>query len=197
MTLDATINKSAAWLNSCNSALDNISIKRTVRNRVSVSLYDLAMEHHGSIHILITNKHYGSAFSLLRPQLEAFIRGTWFNLCATDKQIESYKKDKEPPKINSLISAIEKTPGYPENTLKRMKENTWSTLCGYTHGGYYHVAFRNTATEIVSDYDEKYITKLLRKSCSITLLTATAIAALINDEELANELLSLYDDTFN
>lgn len=197
MTLDATINKSSAWLNHCNSVLDNLPIKRTARNRISVGLFDLAMEHHGSIHILITNKHYGSAFALLRPQLEAFVRGTWFNLCATEKQIESYKNDKEPPKINILISAIEKTPGYPENSLTRMKENTWSTLCGYTHGSYYHVAYRNTATEIVSDYDEKNITKLLRKSCSITLLTVTAIAVLIDDEELANKLLSLYDDTFN
>lgn len=96
-----------------------------------------------------------------------------------------------------LIEEIEATPDYEENTLKQMKKNAWSILCGYTHGGYYHVAHRNTPTEINSDYNEDYITGLINQTSSITLLTMAAIASLTSNEEFANNALSQYDTIFN
>jgi len=195
--MNKIIKQSAEWLDACSTLIDGASIEPTDRNRISIGLFHLALEHHGSIQHLIINKHYGSAFALLRPQFEAFIRGAWYHHCASDEKIKAYKDNEEPPRINKLISDIEQTPSYIENTLKEMKANTWSTLCAYTHGGYFQVAYRNTSTEIISAYDEKHITKLIMQSCSITFVTTLAIASLINNENLALKLMPLYDSIFN
>ena len=176
--------------------MHGISISSEDRYKIAASLFHLSMEHHGSIHMLVVEKRYGSAFALLRPQFEAFIRGTWFHLCANEAQITSFKNDKEPPHINKLIANIEETPSHDSGELKQAKENTWATLCGYTHGGYYQVAHRNTATEITGDYNKKYIINLLNKSDSITLLSLSAIASLIDSEQLAIGALEQYDSVF-
>lgn len=100
MSLQQSISQSAKWVNSCSDLVDGVIVKSEDRYRIAAGLFHLSMEHHGSIHLLIVNKHYGSAFALLRPQLEAFIRGAWFHHCANNKHIDEYKNDREPPRIN-------------------------------------------------------------------------------------------------
>jgi len=197
MDISNIINKSAVFLNAINSLFDGVDAPASDRNRISLGLFSLALEHHGGIHTLVENKHYGSAFALLRPQFEAYVRGAWFNLCATEKHICNFKENKEPPKINTLIQELESTPGYIENTLMEAKQNTWSTLCAYTHGGFYHVAYRNKSGEVIADYESHHITRLINQACSISLLTGGAISVLLDSEELANQLIPIYDNIFN
>jgi len=196
MNLDNVINQSEKWVNTSGDLVDGIQISTDKRTRVAAALFHLSMEHHGSIHVLITKKHYGSAFALLRPQFEAFVRGAWFQNCASDEHLIEYMNNSEPPKINKLISEIEATPNYVENTLKEMKKNAWSSLCGYTHGGFSQVINRTTATEVSNDYSSENIVNLINQSSSITLLTLAAIAALIDNEQFANNAILEYDEIF-
>jgi len=197
MTLNQTIELSAKWINCCNALVDDQNTEASNRSRIAAGLLHLSMEHHGAIHLLTINKHYGSAFALLRPQFESFIRGIWFQHCATDEQLELFIKNEEPPRINSLLKDIENAPGYEEGTLKKAKDEVWSALCGYTHGGYFQVAYRNTETEIAPDYDEEHIIGLLIMASNITLLTVVAFARLVNSEQLANDVSNEHKGLFN
>jgi len=200
MSLDHTIATSAKWLNECNARLDGAAIDASDRSRVSAGLLHLSLEHHGAIQFLISNKphpHYGSACALLRPQFDGFIRGVWFHHCASEQELNNFIKNCEPPRIDQLILTIETVPGHEEGLLKTTKQNVWKLMCSYTHGGYIQVASRNSATEIVCNYSEEQISELVSAACSITLLVAVAFAKLLNNETMANEILSEYRKLFS
>jgi len=199
MSLDNLISASAKWLNECNGRLNGVEIDASDRNRVSVGLLHLSLEHHGAMQLLISNKthpHYGSACALLRPQFESFVRGVWFQHCASERELNNFINHCETPKIDQLILSIETVPGYEEGLLKATKQNVWKVMCGYTHGGFIQIGSRNAAIEIVSNYSEEQIAELLSAACSITLLTAVAFTKLSNNQTMANEILSEYQRLF-
>lgn len=67
-----------------------LSFKHSERNVGSATLFDLAHEHAKSIAILIDHKLFGSAYALLRPCIEAYIRGSWLLYCATDDEVTRF-----------------------------------------------------------------------------------------------------------
>lgn len=197
MSVEKVIKQSSEWLNACNDLLAEHSFTATTRSRIAAALLHLAIEHHGSIHLLIINHQYGSAFTLLRPQFESYVRGVWFLRCASEEQIKEFVNADELPKIRYLLEDIQKVSGYEEGTLKKVKERVWNKLCGYTHGGYVHLAYRNTKNEIASNYEEQHIIGLLLTACAISLMAAIAFAWLIQSEGMATELASTHKKIFS
>ena len=199
MSLDNIIATSGKWLTECNTRLDGREVGTSDRNRVAGGLFHLSLEHHGAVQLLISNKpypHYGSAYALLRPQFEGFVRGVWFHHCANEQELKNFINNCEPPRIDKLILAIETIPGYEEGFLKATKRNVWKIMCSYTHGDFTQVASRNTATEITANYSEAQVAELVSGACSITLLVAVAFARLLDNETLANEIFSEYRKLF-
>ncbi len=194
MPLNDDIDKSAEWLSECNSSIDGAAIGDSTRNRVAAALLHLSLEHHGAIQLLVSSQlpHYGSAFALLRPQFEGYVRGVWFHRCACDQELDEFTKGGEPPRIDKLIQAIETVPGYEKGLLKATKQEVWRIMCGYTHGGSVQVASRNSYTEITSSYTDEQVHELISLACSITLLVSVAFAQLLGDNAMANRLLSTY-----
>ena len=72
--------------------IDHLSIPSNDRVRIAASCLDAAMEHHRSIVLTTTASYYGSAFALLRIEFEAYIRGAWLSNCASDSEVERFKK---------------------------------------------------------------------------------------------------------
>jgi len=196
MKLKNAIQKYVAWFNKCNELIDSVELKADERNRVVAALFHLSLEHHGSICLLVQNQHNGSAFALLRPQFEAYIRGLWFMKCATEGQLQSFIKDNEPPRINDLISEIEENPGYEEKGLSSLKEKVWGSLCGFTHGGYVQVSWRVTTEEITSDFSEEHLVKLVITSCALSLQAYIALALLVDRAELATSIKEVHQEIF-
>jgi hypothetical protein len=199
MSLDHDIATSAEWLTECNARIDGATLGDSTRNRVSAALLHLSLEHHGAIQLLASNKphpHYGSAFALLRPQFEGYIRGVWFHRCASEQELDKFIKNAEPPRIDELIQAIETVPDYEEGLLKSTKQKVWKIMCGYTHGGSVQVASRNSATEITGHYTDEQVRELIDLACSITLPVSVAFAQLLDNNTMANEFLSTYRRLF-
>jgi hypothetical protein len=197
MSLELSINQSAKWLNGCNSLINEQSFAANTRSRVAVALLHLSIEHHGSMHQLVNYKRYGSAFTLLRPQFEAYVRGVWFQRCATEQQLNKFIKKDKLPEIKVLLKNIEKVPGYEEGMLSTVKNHVWNKGCGYTHGGYVQVAYRDTANEITNDYEEEHIIGLISTACTITFLSSVAFSILVNSEEMANKLIEIHNSIFS
>ncbi len=192
MVLESQLGKSAEWMKGCATLVDGVNFETTNRLRVSVSLLHLCVEHQTGIHVLVEHGVIGSAFALIRPQFEAYLRGVWFHRCATDKQVSSFLAGEEPPKVGVLIEAVQQLEGFEEGRLGKAKKEIWRNLNDFTHGGTIQVKARNTMDEIISNYRPEHIVGLLQSSVTLALLAGAAIASVVNSSELANNLLSLY-----
>lgn len=174
------------------SLTDGITFETTNRLRVAVALLHLSLEHQTGIHSLVNLGVIGSAFALLRPQFEAYVRGVWYHRCATDTQVSLFIDGEQPPKINLLIEEIEKLEAFDEKLLSATKHQIWTNLNDFTHGGTIQVKARCTVDEIAQNYREEHIANLLTASASWSLLAGVALAAAVGTEALARQFHSTF-----
>lgn len=160
--------------------------------RVAVSLLHLCIEHQTAVHTLVDHGVIGSAFALLRPQFESYVRGVWYHRCATDAQVASFFGGAEPPKISPLIEAIERLPGFDDGVLTLIKKGTWRELNDFTQGGTIQVKARNSRDEVASNWKREHIIGLLESAVVFSKLGAVGIAAAVEDNRPAQELQAGY-----
>jgi hypothetical protein len=192
MDLKSQITKSADWMAGAVPLLDGIRFDTTNRRRVAVALLHLSVEHQTGVHVLVDSGVIGSAFALIRPQFETFIRGAWYHRCASDEQVSIFIRGAEPPAISQLISALEKLEAFDERLLSSIKASAWRNLCDFTHGGTTQVKARVTADEITSNYKHEHIGGVLQSSAALSLLATVEIASVIEDFALAVKLQTLH-----
>lgn len=190
MTLESEIAKSEAWIRECTAHLQGITVTATERVRVAVSLLHLCVEHQMALQLLVENGLVGSAFALLRPLYESYIRGVWFARCATDADINAFLDGKQPPRIDALIVAVEGLDEFEGSQLAETKRQIGVNLNDFTHGGKIQVKARNTADEIVSNFHQDDVIRLLECAASVSLLASIATAALAGRVDLPDTLLA-------
>jgi len=188
MPLDTALAQSEQWMKERVSLTDGITFETTNRLRVAVALLHLSLEHQTGIHSLVNLGVIGSAFALLRPQFEAYVRGVWYHRCATDTQVSLFTGGEQPPKIDVLIEEIEKLEAFDEKLLSSTKRQIGPYLNDFTHGGTTQVKARCTVDEIAQNYREEHIANLLTATASWSLLAGVALAAAVGTEALARQL---------
>jgi len=184
MKVDSKIRKSEALIQWMDREIDGLEISSDDRTRISASCFDVALEHHKAIVLLIANSLVGSAFSLVRILFEAYIRGLWIGKCATDKEIEDFKKNKLKKIFGTLIQEIERQDGFQEGILSKAKTANWKAMNSYTHSGFFQSVRRNKDETIEPNYDEDEILEILGFSDAIGMLTALQIAIMAGTEPL-------------
>jgi hypothetical protein len=186
--LEVAIQKSKRWMEEAARLTNGLSFTTSDRNRVAVSLYHLCIEHHQAIHTLVDHGVIASAFALVRPQLEAYVRGAWFAVCATDDQVAEFLRNEDPPAIRILIEQLEQHEAYKDGNLSRMKRELWDTLCGFTHGGLVQVLARNTRDEIKQRFVLPHVTGLIKASPILSYLSCVGMARILDRLPLAAQL---------
>ena len=189
MRIDNKIKKSEALIQWMDQKIDGFEISSEERTRISAASFDIALEHQKAIVLLVANKLVGSAFSLVRILFEAYIRGLWLGKCATDEEIEKFKKNKLEKTFGTLIQEIEQHDGFREGVLSKAKAAGWKAMNSYTHSGFYQSVRRNKDETIEPNYDENEILEVLGFSDAIGMLAALQIALMAGNEEFAKELL--------
>ncbi|WP_026177452.1 DUF6988 family protein [Thiobacillus denitrificans] len=196
MDIETELDKSEAWMVQSNTLIDGTNFETTKERRASVALFHLALEHQSAIHLLVHNHVWGSALVLLRPQFEAYVRGLWFEHCASEEQVDSFLTGKEPPKIGKLIEAIEQVEAFGEKSLSSVKKSLWGKLNDYTHGGTIQVIARNRKDEIASNYNPEHMCGVLQSAAVIAYSASLEIAKVADSEELATKLMKLHKDLY-
>jgi len=189
MKISDKIQKSEALIQWMNQKIDGLEISSEDRTRISAACFDVALEHQKAIVLLIANKLVGSAFSLVRILFEAYIRGLWIGKCATDKEIEDFKKNKLEKTFGTLIQEIEQEDGFQEGVLSKGKAANWKAMNSYTHSGFFQSVRRFKEKTIEANYDEEEVIDILGFSDAIGMLTALQIALMAGNVEFANDLL--------
>jgi hypothetical protein len=170
-------------------AVHDRSLPATMRVRAAASCFSIAQDHHHAIVVLLEAQLYASCFALLRVEFEAYVRGEWLALCATDSEVSSFVNGGEPPKIDTLLTALEATEGFKSGRLTQIKKANWRALCGYTHTGGIHIQRWNTADGIEANYSIVELTELLRFADIVVCLAVLGVLALANDVEASEQVL--------
>lgn len=189
MNIQEKIDKSEALIQWTDKKIDGLEISSDERTRVSAACLDVALEHQKAIVLLVTKKLYGSAFSLARLIFEAYVRGLWLGTCASELEIENYKKDKLEKTFATLIQEVEQIDGFNEGILSKAKSKSWSSMNSYTHSGFLQSVRRNKTNTIEPNYNTDEIIEILGFANAIGMLSTLQIALLAGNESLAKELL--------
>jgi len=188
MELQSAIEKSEQWMLQSSPLIDGLDIGPSVRNRVAASLFLLCTEHQQAVHVLTDQELHGSAFTLMRPQFEAYIRGVWYHQCATDAQLDSFVKGAEAPKIHELLTDIGKLPDFDSQDLTETKQAIWGLLNDFTHGGSFQVRARITTNEIRRNYKSEHVVGMLGWSSMLSYMGYVGMVAIAKNDVLANKL---------
>jgi hypothetical protein len=156
------IEKSEKLIKWIDDLIDGVEISSNDRSRIVAGCFDIVLENQKSIILLIKQKLYGSAFSLVRVQFEAYVRGLWLQHCAKDVDIENFKKDKLSKTFASMIEEIEKVDGYKDGVISKAKNAGWTPMNSFTHTGFRQVVRRNTESFIEPDYGVAEIDEVIK-----------------------------------
>jgi len=170
-------------------ALYDLELPGTRRTRIAATCFGVAQEHHHAIVVLLETNLKSSAFALVRAVYEAYVRGLWLAHCANDAELETFSTGVEPPKMDTMLSAIECTGVFAGGELSQIKTQNWRSMCDYAHSGSRQVQRWNTSDIITPNHSVEEIDEILGFTNTLMLLSAVSVAALANNEVLARTLL--------
>lgn len=194
MTTTESIDRAIDLVGWLETELHDLAFPGSLRNTLSVPCFAIAQEHFHSIAVLFKSNLNSSAFALVRPQYETYIRGMWLGFCATDKQLDDFAKGVELPRINVLISDIEGMIPFDDRKFSKIKANSWGLMCAYTHTGSRQVFNWITPETIESDYSSEEIAEVIKFTASFALLSAIGMADLANNKPLTLKLVEKMRD---
>jgi hypothetical protein len=167
------------------------------RSSAVVTMCNIAHEHAISLRELTRIRLLTSAMGMLRLQYEALVRAIWALYAASETAIDKLVAPLTPeseqaaknglPNVSKMMEDIQKKgpPGVHRH-LSEFKDYSWQPLNSYVHGGI-HAANRSNA-----GYPVNIHYSAVRQSNNLLHMSAIALAQLINDGDLAMEVVNLY-----
>jgi len=154
------------------------------RTRVVAVSFGVAQEHQRGIVDLLRARtpNYSSALALLRPQFDAYIRGMWLALCATEVQLERFSTGGSPPNMPAMIDAIDKVPGggvWP--AVRKIYDDWWDEMSGLTHTGVQHLARWTSGAVLEPAADPLELVGVVDFASRIALLSTAGVALMATD----------------
>ncbi|MBN1141911.1 MAG: hypothetical protein JXB25_08995 [Deltaproteobacteria bacterium] len=192
MIKEEEIKNAGTYVEQLRVSVDNLEVPNDSRTRAAGSCFAIAQELHHAIVRLIEWRLFAAAFSLVRIEFEAYIRGEWLSQCASDSVIDAFLQNKEPPRINCLLAELEMLESFNEKVLSQIKEKTWKSMCAYTHTGGLHVQRWNTEDGIEANYNRDEILEVLKFAEIIASLSVVGTARLAKDDALANRTFEAF-----
>jgi hypothetical protein len=160
------------------------------RTRVGAACFAVVQEHHQSIVILTEHRIFASSFALLRVAFDAYVRGVWLSLCATDAEVTDFFGGKEPGSMKLMLQAIESKPEFSNGELSSIKDRSWNAMCDYTHTGGRQVQRWNTDDAVEPSYTIEEVMEVLQLTELLGMMSVVSLAGLIDDVALANKALA-------
>lgn len=189
MNIQGIINESEELIQWIDKQITGLEISSEERIRLASGCLDMALEHQKAIVLLVANKLYGSAFSLARLIFEAYVRGVWLQLCASEEEIEKFKKDGLEKTFDTLVREIERYDGFDGGILSDAKATNWPSMNSFTHSGFLQVVRRNKEESIEPNYTEEEMIELVNMANAFGMPSVLKIALLAGKNILANDML--------
>lgn len=169
-----------------------IPLNAGLRTRVVAVCFGVAQDHLAGMVTLLASAapNYSSAAALLRPQFEAYVRGMWLALLATDVQFERYVDGGATPNMPAMIDAIGKIPdqgSWP--AVRRVYDGMWGELSGFTHTGIAHLKRWSSDGVLQPAYDPLELVGMMDFASRIALLSTAGLALMSTVDGLPTRIL--------
>lgn len=180
----------------------------------------IALQHHRAIWLLKEAKFYGSAFALVRPVFDAWLRGLWINAIAKPEQIKQASQSQNElrfPNVPVMLAAIRPVYfGHAEQDpeLKKIvddlfdilttptkeknkpiadprNQSLWNILHGYTHPGARPLSRVFTGVQVKQSYPEWEIAQLLNLPTIALIFLIGPVLISMGKQAEANEVHAL------
>jgi hypothetical protein len=169
------------------SLLHDAEIESTPRRHLVFGYLVVALEHQEAIINLVKLKLMGSAFALLRPQVETALRALWVNLIANDAQVVAIRERGAQPFPSFRDMAAELDTRYNAGGWMLKVADRWTAMNGYAHTGLEQLwrRFQVDGT-IAPNYSDEVIKELLTYSATTSIVLVAAILRTVGLVEMAN-----------
>jgi hypothetical protein len=193
MLTDDEIGRAAEYVEELRLSVHELDVPNNSRTRAAGSCFAIAQEHHHAIIRLSEWRLFAAAFALIRIEFEAYVRGEWLSQCASDLVVEAFLQGTEPPKIDCLLAELEMLDSFKENVLSQIKQESWKSMCAYTHTGGLHVQRWNTGEGIEANYSRDEVLEVVKFAEIIASLAVIGVARLAGDDKLALRTLEAFN----
>jgi hypothetical protein len=102
MLTEEEIARAKEYVEELRCSADGLNLPNNSRTRAAGPCFAIAQEHHHAIIRLFEWRLFAAAFALIRIEFEAYLRGAWLLLCASDSVVETFLQGKEPPKVDCV-----------------------------------------------------------------------------------------------
>jgi hypothetical protein len=174
---------------------ESVRILQSEKIDLLMAYFDIILEHHHSIAVLIEHNHAGSAFALVRPSADTLFRALWVNACATPAQISEILRNDAFAFPRDMMASID-TAYATQSFFQSFKRASWAAMCSYTHSGLLQVLRRldsdgGVGGGVGSNYSEIETTEVLKATSGLLLLTAILFFRACGFEEKAADMEAL------
>lgn len=139
---------------------------------------------------------YGSAMTLIRPLLEAYVRGLWLMHGASDDDVDNAGKDMFPRDFQKLLSDLEVSGYLAADGVAGLKAEWWKRLCSFTHTGYQQIGARLTPDGLGYGYTLIEVDQALQWADAIALLVVVSFASVMRNDAVAVEVWDYFRTVF-
>lgn len=165
--------------------IDDLDINNNDRTKVAEGCFSLVLEHQVAIWNSLMKNLHGSAFALARCLFESYIRGLWFQRCATDDDINLFltkdkinKTENKSKTMQDMITDIEISLDLnKEKILSELFKNNWAQLNSFTHSGMFQIARRYSKRGVEPNYPNDEVIRLCRFANRIAIFAGMASAS--------------------
>ncbi len=158
------------------------------RTLLLIAHTDLVIDHHAAIMLLLREGHYGSAFSLVRIQFEAFINAHWVMGCATDDQVRKIAaKEFHLPRMGDRVTGCDSAFG-TDQFFQTIKNAGWEAMNSYTHSGIRQLTRRFKDGKVEPNYSDAELKEVINGTTMIVFLTAKLFCTLVGRQKEAKEV---------
>jgi hypothetical protein len=163
--------------------LHGLKLRGDVRSRVALACFAVAQQHHSAILVLLShfNPLPSSAFALLRPLLEATLRGHWAAKCANDSQVENIITGSQHQfDMASVIDALNKKSGTADKHQGFYKK-VWPELSAFVHTFEIQLQAWVATSDVESSYTEEQLVQLIDRAANTMVFAELGIRSLTQD----------------
>ena len=169
------------WIDAHTSGL---SLPADERHMLAVGCFDVTLEHQAAIALLHSNELPGSTLALLRVLAESLVRGLWLLHCASEGELQKFKRGKLDKSFQTLVDEFEAKIGETNAVLSGFKKRAWDALNGFTHTGFTQVSRRHKPGRIEANYPEHELAQALDAAGALGMVAAGQLVGMSERPEL-------------
>ncbi|MFN4010542.1 MAG: DUF6988 family protein [Pannonibacter sp.] len=133
---ECLVERSSAFVKWIGDSIHELEVEANPKTELATSLLYVSLLHHSAIVHLFDWHGATSALALLRPQLDAYIRGVWVRQVASEADVAAIQSHRiDLPMAKPAAAELEASGLFDKDTLSKIVKANWSTLCDFTHAG--------------------------------------------------------------